>query len=113
MSDSKFAGCLGLSALATFPIVIGTLMRGWALSILWAWFVAPFFGLPDVSIAQAIGLSAIGQYLIGTNDIPKRSESDEDKSVTYLMIKGMAQTVVVPLGVVAFGWVVFQFIPQN
>lgn len=44
-------------------VVLGTIFNGYALSILWAWFIAPTFHLPELSVTQAIGIAIVVNYL--------------------------------------------------
>ena len=53
---TAIAGLFGLAAL-------GAIWSGYVLTILWAWFVVPTFGLPALAIAPAIGLSVVAGYL--------------------------------------------------
>ena len=43
-------------------LIITSVLNGWALSILWLWFLVPF-GLPVLSIPQAIGIAMVVNYL--------------------------------------------------
>lgn len=49
------AGCLSMAIAAPFAI----LLNGYALSVLWAWFMVPVFHLPEIGIAQASGISLV------------------------------------------------------
>ena len=40
-------------------MVPALLWAGWAVTILWGWFVVPTFGLAQISISQAAGLSLL------------------------------------------------------
>lgn len=46
-------GCLA-AVLALPPIL---LLRGWAMTILWGWFITPVFGLASPGLAACLGLS--------------------------------------------------------
>ena len=39
--------------------IVSAILNGWAVSTLWGWFVVPIFGLPDLGILQAIGISLL------------------------------------------------------
>ncbi len=71
-----------LLALMGLGLVIGMLVvlsiaRGFVLSYLWEWFIVPF-GLFELSIAHAIGISLIVSFL--TYELPNAGEK-EDKSM--------------------------------
>jgi len=80
-------GALLLCALAL-------LIRGICLSILWAWLIAPVFGLPALGIAPAIGLTVFLNFLL--------NHKQEEQTV--------ADVFVVPLFVLGVGWVIHLFI---
>lgn len=40
-----------------FCLTAVTCLKGWAMSVVWGWFIVPTFGLPALSIPQAIGIS--------------------------------------------------------
>jgi hypothetical protein len=40
------------------------LARGFVLTVLWAWFAVPVFGLPILGIAPALGLTVLFNYLL-------------------------------------------------
>lgn len=43
--------------------ITGILINGWVLSILWAWFIIPIFGIHALTFAQALGLCTIVNLL--------------------------------------------------
>lgn len=47
----------GIVALALAPFLVA--LEGFVLSRLWAWFAAPTFGLPVLSVVQAAGLALV------------------------------------------------------
>lgn len=60
--------------LLLFAIPILSIIRGFALSYLWGWFIVPF-GLPEIGVAWAIGISMIVAYL--TYENPYQGTSEE------------------------------------
>ena len=40
-------------------LIIALFIEGWGVMLMWGWFVAPTFGLPSLSLAQAIGIDLI------------------------------------------------------
>lgn len=56
-------------------MLLASVIRGYVLTYLWAWFMVPF-GLPHLSVAWAIGVSMIVSYLAASNE---SSNSDSDK----------------------------------
>lgn len=84
--------------------------RGYVLSILWGWFVAAYFGLPELGVTQAIGLSYVVMYL--TASIPPKREK-EPEGREYL-IEQLSRIIVFhgfyPLLVLFSGWIVQKFL---
>lgn len=77
-----------------------TLLNGWALQLLWGWFIVPVFALAPLSIGAAIGLSMVVSYLTY-----QYSLSSDAKTQAELLGATVA-LFVRPVFAVAFGWVV-------
>lgn len=105
--DNALMGCLGWIAYLAIILVFGSILGGWALSIMWEWFVVPVFSLPSLGIAQAIGLSCVITLLV-----PRQSETNSGvkKSAFDIIIETSATTFLGPLMALGFGWVIYQFI---
>ena len=82
-------------------LFFSTLFSGYAISILWDWFVAPVFGVAAINIPQAIGLTLIVQYLTHQEQGTKPA-----KDVASALIEGVFKAAFKPLLTVAFGWLV-------
>lgn len=74
---------------------------GWALSIVWAWFVSPIFGVPRLSVLQAIGLGMVASYL--TRDVPP----DSDRDPLEMVLTNTFVVILRGLSLLAFGGVVY------
>jgi hypothetical protein len=62
---------LGLIAYIGFLAVV----RGWVFCWLWLWFIVPVFGLPQLSIVQAIGVCCVVSFL--TASLSEMKEEDK------------------------------------
>lgn len=62
-TDDKVASCIGILAAFAVTTIVGAIMNGWALAMLWAWFIVPIFNLPTLSIVQAIGIGMVVSFL--------------------------------------------------
>jgi len=82
-------------------IVFASIWSGYALSVLWAWFIVPAFGLPMLSIPAAIGVSMIVSY-ITHQTIP----SDKEESSFEKITKGILEATMKPAFALGFGWIV-------
>lgn len=43
--------------------ILTVMLNAWVLTYLWAWFVTPVFGLPQLGLASAAGIYLIVRYL--------------------------------------------------
>lgn len=78
---------------------IGVLYSGLVTSFLWGWFMVPF-GLPEISIAHAIGLSLLVSMLSGLR-ASTRDLEDSDGVVQGLVLVLIQATLVWILGYIA------------
>jgi hypothetical protein len=106
MKDNIGLSYFGLAVLAVVSVVVGALMNGWVLSILWGWFVLPLFGLPSLSIPKAIGLALVVGVLT-KQDTQSESSNKETSNPIMALI---ARAVFAPLFVLLIGWVVKLYI---
>ena len=100
MSDESKAllGCLGFIPLT----VLAYLLNGLVLCQLWQWFVVPLFGLPTLTIAQALGLGTLISYL--TKYVP----IGQNNKATF--VEAAVASFGWPLVVLAIGWIVQLFL---
>ena len=76
------------------------LWRGYAISVLWGWFVAPLFHLPTLTIASAYGLALV--YMGFTNwDTPK---ADTNKSAELAMVESVFRALAISGILLGIGW---------
>lgn len=88
-------------AIGIWLTVICAMLEGWALSVLWGWFVVPVFGLPHLRIPVAIGIA----LLVGMVTHRVRKEEHQPDTVTVL-----AHGLVMPFIYVGIAWIVKLFI---
>ena len=105
MSENKrfiedvFHSALGLPYAV---LIIGSsgVLCGLVLRQLWHWFVAPTFGLPELSIPIAIGLMLVASMFLPRRELRKRIE------VRIFLARLYGR----PLLALAYGWLVSLFI---
>lgn len=100
--NEKFTSCIGTIALVVLALVVGTIMNGWALSMLWGWFIMPIFAAPSLSVVQAIGVAMVVSFL--TSGL--QSETYKSKDFTDLIGQFAGKAIIYPIVVVAIGWLV-------
>jgi hypothetical protein len=76
-------------------------LRGYALVMLWRWFLVPTFGVHELRVVNAIGLMWLVQYVTHDSSI-KRDSSQDTITIIGIAILG-------PLMAVGFGWVIHLF----
>ena len=106
MTENKtdYIGCIAAAlALAIAPFTY--ILNGWALTILWRWFVVPTFGAPRLSIPVAIGISIITGFL--TYRAPSPTKDNEEVAIKNL--NAALLSIVHPLICLGIGWIVTLF----
>lgn len=94
-----FGNIIGIGLLMTLSCIF----YGYALSLLWGWFIVPTFELPPLSLVPAIGLALVVSYLNYTNI---RQEDETLKEVVFrILFFGIAK----PVLAISFGWIIYQF----
>ena len=91
--------------LATIAVLAaGMAWSGYALAILWGWFISPVFGLPLISVNAAIGVSLVASYL--TKSV--RNKKDE-RPLVEQFTSAVSLSVIRPLVALGVGWCVRLF----
>ena len=88
-------------------LVIGTVMRGWVLCVLWKWFIVPVFHITPLTIFQALGIGLLVTCL--TNHSCQKSDDDDDDE-EEVIIKVVAMGIGVPLVILFIGWIIHLFV---
>lgn len=97
---------LGNIAATLLVMAYTAALSGWALSLLWAWFVVGIFAAPALTIPQAIGLSLIASYLTHQISTDRKEKREWSEELVRLLAYGTAK----PLVALAFGGVVRWFL---
>ena len=82
--------------IASAVVALGVLLQGWAIHLLWNWFIPPIFGLTGLTIGQSIGLSLV----VGIFTSSPSTARDEDRSASAF------REVANPFIYVLLGWIV-------
>jgi hypothetical protein len=100
--------CVGMAVGFIALLAVNAVVTGFILVRLWDWFVVSLFALPQLTIAQAIGLSLIVGFL-KTHEL-KDSEEINRKTAAEIFIMAFSRTIMEAVVYLTFGWVVYQFI---
>ena len=103
MKDSL--ACFGLFVAAIALIVVGSIMNGWVLSIMWGWFVVPLFGVPVLKVAPAIGVALVAKMLTHQSSSKSNEKKDTSETVGELIAAFLS-----PMVTLLIGWIVLQFV---
>jgi hypothetical protein len=110
MKNDKITGCfmwLGGIVVVVVAAVGAVLLNGWALSVLWGWFIVPLFSVPALPVLYAIGIGFIASLL---RPAPSTSEEESKEDLGIRIVKVITQIIALPLSAVFFGWIVHSFI---
>lgn len=107
MKNNDGWACLGIAVFLVITIILSSVLNGWVLSILWSWFIVPYFSLPKISIAIAIGISLIVAML--THQESNKKE-DKEETLTSIVITMLIKAIATPAIFLVFGWVVHLFL---
>ena len=95
---SKFLSGVGMFGAS----IASTILRGYTLSVLWAWFIVTTFQAPTINIPSAIGMDILAALLTKSHN---RADSEREDAVKFNMTVG----ILWPLTALTVGWIVKQF----
>ncbi len=84
---------------------LSVMWRGYAFSVLWGWFVMPYFGVAALSIPVAIGLTMVVSFLTY-----QFTHTEDNRSSREKIIEGITIGLLRPAFALLFGWVVTLFL---
>lgn len=99
----KFLKFVGGTILFIGLMAFTTILNGYALSVLWSWFIVPKFDVPSLNIPTAIGLAMVVGYL--THQI-KIDEVEKKTPFWKKMLDGVIIGILKPAFALFFGWIV-------
>jgi hypothetical protein len=102
-TDNTILGCIGLLTAVILMVITSTIVNGWALSLLWAWFVVPIFELPTLSLMQAIGIAMLINF--STSNLAKEKIQVE-KGWTDIIGHYLGGAIGYSVITVFFGWII-------
>lgn len=105
-NDNVILGCFGVLVGLLLVLVLDFIVGGVATMVLWNWFATSLFDVPNISIAQAIGLQLLVNSIV-SKPIPKKQEEGE---TVELYAKAAAIAISRPLLAIGIGWIALQFL---
>lgn len=100
----------GIFLLAILMVAAILWLNGFALQYLWGLFIVPVFKLPALTVAQAIGVVLVSQFLTKhlSKDDPKKDKDEPEadaKTKAKSMGAALLKPFMKPLSFMAAGWV--------
>lgn len=105
--NSKEFKAMALLLVTPLLFPVSVVASGYALAVLWGWFVVPTFHFPELSVPVAYGLWLIIGYMTYQEVDPKGLE---EKSAGVLVVEALIKAVLRPAFALAMGWVVHLFV---
>jgi len=99
---------LGKAFYALIVLVVGVLASSYVLLKLWGWIITPTFGVEELTIAQAFGLSVVVGYLKFGKKVKDKSE--EHDNFTSILSKALGRILLSSSLFLLIGWVASLFI---
>ncbi len=103
-----FSSCIGLVVLMVVMVAVTAILRGWALAMLWGWFVAPTFEIHALTIVEAIGIGLVFN-LMQTSTADAKKKDGATKDWTDILGDYLGYGVFVPLAAVGLGYIIKMF----
>ena len=88
--------------LGVVAIVLSLIWSGYVLAILWGWFIVPVLSCAQLSIPQAIGLSATVRYLTWQHSTAKPDDRPWQEQAVY----AISAATIYPAFALLIGWAV-------
>jgi len=79
-----------------FILILVCVLRAWVIMKLWNWYIAPVFGIPELTVAYSFGVSLLVFYMVY-----RRARSDENESPLALITSAVMAAGFALL----FGWI--------
>lgn len=97
---------VGYVVVSITAVVLGVIFSGYALSILWSWFVSPTFGIVALNIPEAIGVALVVSFL--AKEYPEEDKTNK-KSFGEIMGRLFMTAIFRPAFALFTGWVITLF----
>jgi hypothetical protein len=85
--------------------LLGYILNGFALTVMWGWFIVPVFELPALAIVPAIGLALVAGFLTH-----QPMEQRTDQLISDTLLDSLVFSVLRPLEFLFIGWIVSLFL---
>ena len=97
---------IGIVATTILVVVFSIIYNGFALSVLWGWFIVPSLGAPALTVPYAIGVAMVVAFLTEKIDLNKKDETPWGEKLA----RSALFAVIRPSFTLFIGWIVTLFI---
>jgi heme A synthase len=101
VENNKTLACFGLLAFLIVQVVLGSIVDGYVLVKLWAWFAVSTFGVQPLSLVPAIGFGLLVGYLTHQY-VPQK----KDRDISTVISEAVSETFIYPFIILFLGWIV-------
>ena len=99
---------MSLFLFGVLAVIASMLLNGYAFSVLRGWFIVPVFGVPALSVMQAVGIATLISMLSYKYDSSDDVRSKYKKTEERVMETAFA-TILPPLFFIALGYLIHLF----
>ena len=99
------------SAIISFGLIFiaSSIFNGYALSVLWGWFVVPTFGVPALGIVPSIGIATVVGQLTTHQMNEHKKKDDDDRRLGKKIANFFLIALEKPAFALFFGYIVHLF----
>jgi hypothetical protein len=98
-----FGVLVGFFGMIAAIVVVRSVPYGWAIKTLWGWFVVPAFGIPDITLPTAIGITFLLSVLLPRAGDEYASEKRKEEGRYAVIANMIAHLFLTPLIAVGLG----------
>lgn len=105
-SNNSLEGCLILLFATITAMAVGAILNGFVISVVWGWFIVPIFGLPSLTIAEAVSVVIVARAVVN----PVSKSDSKNKGWEDWLSDFITYSVVGPFMILGLAWIVSLFI---
>lgn len=97
--------CAAIVVVGGLATIAAAFVNGWVLSILWGWFIQPYFEVPALTIPLAIGIVLVVGFLTHQG-----KQAKDTRDTAQQLSDAASEVILYPLVVLALGYFVQMFL---
>ena len=100
--DNAALSCMGAVTGLLILLVGGAALDGFTISILWRWFAVPLFGLPALTLWQALGVSLLASAITSNNSDFETDDDDPFSAFVQVLLYFVMKAGIL----LGMGWII-------